>query len=246
MMSPALSLIQREADQLLGHLPDSRRRELQAKIVALCEQHWLAIRGTQPLTTLAQTLWRITPPLADLLIDLYVKADARLFELLPEHTLSRALAFLVLAEVERGNEAGVHLAHEPMMAFESVRPSQGWLARNGALLHGEIVPPLIHPHDRHGVLWRVLAVIAAHTRRLDLPAVLAVIHLLIAPADPHHALPDAELDALREEVAGGGVRFLGVENGHIYFAQHEHVHEPVRDRQLGEMLQELRRVWLAG
>jgi len=227
-------------------MPESRRRALQDQVVDLCEQHWIEIRGTQPLTLLAQTLWSITPPLVDLLIDLYVTANTKLFALLPGNTLSRGLALLVMAEIERGNEAGVHLAHEPMMAFESVSPSEEWLSRNRGLLHANIEPPLIHPHDRHGVLWRTLAVIAAHTRRLDLPAVLAVILLLTSPADPRHVLPDADLDTLREAVAVEGIRFLRKEDDNIYFAQHEQVHEPVRERQLGEILQELRQVWLAG
>jgi hypothetical protein len=244
-MPPSLSLIQGEAARLLGHMPESRRRSLQEQVVARCEQHWREIRGSQPVTQLAQTLWSVTPPLADLLLDLYANADPDLFNLLPEQTLSRALALLAFAEIERGNEAGVHLAHEPMMAFESVSPTQGQLARHSALLRGRFEPPLIHPHDRHGVLWRALAVIAAHTQRLDLSAVLAVIQLLTAPADPRHVLPDAELDVLREAVAAEGLRFLAGEDDHIHFAQHDHVHEPVRARQLGEMLQELRQVWLA-
>jgi hypothetical protein len=245
-MQTSLTLIQSEAVHLLGRMPESRRRALQDQIVAVCEQHWIEIRGTQPLTQLAQTLWSITPPLVDLLIDLYVTANTKLFALMSENTLSRGLALLVLAEIERGNEAGVHLAHEPMMAFEYVSPSEEWLSRNRGLLHASIEPPLIHPHDRHGVLWRALAVIAAHTRRLDLAAVLAVIRLLISPADPRHVLPDAELDALREAVEREGIRFLRIEDDNIYFAQHEHVHEPVRERQLGEILQVLRQAWLAG
>lgn len=245
-MSPSLSLIQNEATQLLGHMPESRRRDLQDQIIILCEQHWLILRGSQPLTQLAQTLWSITPPLLDLLIDLYINGDAWLLDLLPGQSLTRGLALLVVAEIERGNEAGVHLVHEPMMAFESSGPDSEWLARNNALFHGRIVPPLIHPHDRHGVLWRALALIAAHTRRLDLPAVLAVIRLLLAPVDPRQVLPDAELNALRESVADMGIRFLGIDDNEIQFAQHEHMHAPVRSRHVGEMLHELRQVWLAG
>ncbi|MEJ2361621.1 MAG: hypothetical protein P8Z75_09370 [Gammaproteobacteria bacterium] len=244
-MSPSLSQIQGAAAQVLGHIPESRRHDLQDQIVALCEQHWSALRGSQPLTQLAQTLWSITPPLVDLLIDLYVNANTKLLDLLPGQSLARGLALLVLAEIERGNEAGVHLVHEPMMVFESIGPDPDWLARSNALFIGRMEPPLIHPHDRHGVLWRALAVISAHTRRLDLPAILAVIRLLTVVADPRHVLPDPELDALRNAVAETGIRFLSSEGDEIHFAQHEHVHAPVRSRQLGEMLQELRQLWLA-
>jgi hypothetical protein len=243
-MPPSLSLIETEARQLIRRMPESRQRALQAALMQLCEDHWRSIRGKQPLTRLAQTLWAITPPLTDLFIDLYAKVDTRLLEMLPEPVFTRGLALLVLTEIERGNEAAVHLAHEPMMAFESMPPSTDWLVRNSALLRGTLEPPLIHPHDKHGVLWRALAAIAAQTRRLDLPAIREVIRLLSESVDPHAMLPDADLDSLRHAVAQAGIRFLAVEDDHIRFSQHEREHEPVRTRQVGELLQELRQRWL--
>jgi hypothetical protein len=243
-MPPSLSLIETEASHLIGRMPETRRRALQDALVSLCETHWYNIRGPQPLTNLAQTLWLITPPLADLFIDLYARGDARLAEIVPQHTLARGLALLVLAEIEHGNEAGVHLAHEPMVAFETSAPPDTLLERITALLHGTLEPPLIHVHDKHGALWRALAEIAVYTRRLDLPAVLAVIRLLAAPVDPYATMPDAELDGLRHAVAAVGIRFLAIEEAHIRFAQHEHEHDPVRARELGEMLLELRQQWL--
>jgi len=243
-MEPSLSLIETEARHIIGRMPEERRYQLQTALLALCEMRWHELRGTQPLTHLAQTLWSITPASADLLIDLYASGDVRLEEIVPAHSLTRGLALLVMAEIERGNEAAVHFAHEPMMAFETSLPTAELLERICALLHGTLEPPLIHPHDKHGALWHALAVIAAQTRRLDLPAILAVVQLLAKPDDPHITLPDADLDALRHAVAQTGIRFLAIEDDHIRFVQHEHEHDPVRTRQVGEMLLELRQKWL--
>jgi hypothetical protein len=243
-MPASLSQIANEAQHLIGRIPEPRRHSLQHALVALCESHWQDLRGTQPLTHLAQTLWSITPPLADLFIDAYALGHTRVNDIVPEHTLARGLALLVMAEIERGNEAAAHIAHEPMMAFAMTAPSPELLERMRALLHGTLEPPLIHPQDKRGALWRALAVIAEQTRRLDLPAMLAVIGLLAQPDDPHVMLPDADLDRLRHSVAQVGIRFLALEQDHIRFAQHAHEHDPVRARQVGELLLELRQHWL--
>lgn len=234
-------MIETEAQRLVGRLPESQRRVLQDELIDRCEAHWHALRGPQPDTPLAQALWSVTPPLADLLLDLHAVGDVRLAELLPGSKLAGGLALLVLAEVERGNEEGVHVAHEPMMAFETVPPSTEWLERVGALLRGTLEPPRLHPHDKHhDAMWKALAVIAAHSRRLDLPAVLAVIRLLTAPP----AIADAALEELRDAVAEVGIRFLKIDDDHVHFEQHGHPHKPVRARRLGEMLLEIRQLWL--
>lgn len=243
-MPVSLSLIETEAQHLIGRVPEPRRRAMQAELVNLCESHWSSLRGAEPVTPLAQTLWSITPPLADLLMDLYSVQDPRLFKLVPNHTLARGLALVVLAEIERGHEAAVHIAHEPMMAFETSVPPAALLERMTALLHGRLEAPVIHPRDKHGALWKALAVIAAHIKRLDLPVVLAVIRMLTAPADTHAMVPDAALDELRHAIADVGIRFLVLDEDHIHFAQHEHEHKPVRIRQIGEMLLEVRQQWL--
>jgi len=245
MPSPSLSQIEAEAQQLIGRMPVERRCQSQAALLTLCENHWRELRGVQPLTHLAQSLWSIAPPSADLFIDLYVTGDAHAAEIVPERTLTRGLALLVMAEIERGHEAAIHIAHESMQAFETTVPSAELLERIQALLHGTLEPPLIHPHDKHGALWQALAVMAAQTRRLDLPAIMAEVHLLVQADDPHTTLPDADLDALRHAVAEAGIQFLAVEDEHIHFAQHERVHDPIRRRFIGELLQELRQKWLA-
>ncbi len=237
---PSLTLIRTEAARLLRRIPTERRAALQTALVRLCEEHWQRLRGAQPQTPLAQALWSVTPPLADLFIDLYGAGESGLFELLPELTLSQGLALLVLAEIERGNEAAVHITHEPMMAFESAHPHPAWRQRHSELLRGTLSPPLQHPHARHPAMWRALAAIAAHTGRLDLPAIHEVILRLTAEGAPR----DEQLEALRHEVQQQGICFLTIEDDHLEFEQHGHAHKPLRMRQLGEMLLEIRQQWL--
>ena len=243
-MTASLSLIETEAKHLIGRIPEDRRHAMQVALLELCEAHWVDVRGPEPVTRLSHTLWSITPPLADLFIDLFTRRNTKLWEIVPENTLTRGLALVVFAEIERANEAGVHIAHEPMMAFETTAPPAKLLERMSALLHGNLVAPLIHPHDKHGALWRALAVIAEKTRRTDLPAVLEVIHLLTVPADSHAYMPDPELEGLRQAMEQSGIRFLEIKDDHIRYGQHEHEHKPVRSRQIGEMLLEIRQQWL--
>lgn len=240
MTMTSLSLIETEAQELVKRLPESRRSALQTALVDLCEAHWHTLRGPQPTTQLALTLWSTPPPLADLLIDLYAAGEARLNEALPGRHLARGLALLVLAEIQRGNEVGVHIAHEPMKAFESVSPPTSWLNRIAALLRGNLDAPHLHHLNQQDALWKSLTVIAAHTKRLDLPAVLEVIRLLTAPADQSVVPTDTALETLRQDIDKAGIHFLNVEDDFIHFEQHHHAHKPVRMRQLGERLLEIR------
>jgi hypothetical protein len=240
----SLSLIATEAHRLLGSLEEQHRPELQDALVALCEKHWQQLRGPQPATPLAQALWSVTPPWSDLLLDLHADANPRLLDALPGENLAKGLALLVLAEIEHGNEAGAHTAHEPMMAFESITPPEAWLQRLTALLRGTLEPPLLHKHEKRDALWKALAVIAAHTHRLDLPAVVQVIGLLTTPAGESATTQDEELETLRQGLLDVGICFLDIEDDHVQFELHGHAHKPVRTRHLGEMLQEIRQKWL--
>jgi hypothetical protein len=241
---PSLSLIESEAQRLLRSLEEPQRSEMQQALVELCEIHWQELRGPEPATPLAQVLWSVTPLWADLFIDLYVSNDYRLDVALPRHHLARGMALLVLAEVERGNEAGVQMSHEPMMVFEMDEPPMAWLGRISSLLRGTLAPPLLHPHNGHGGLWKALAVIVAHTRRLDLPAVLGVISLLTVPGESSDIDYDSALEALRQEILETGIRFLSMDDDRVHLEQHGHAHKPVRTREVGEMLLEIRHAWL--
>ncbi len=241
---PSLSLIEVEAQRLVGSLPEAQRHALQDALVELCETHWQELRGPEPTGTLAQAMWSVTPPWADLSIDLYASGDSRLTARVPGQSLANGMALLALAEIDRGNEAGVHIAHEPMMAFQATDPPAPWLERISALLRGTLEPPLLHPHDRHHPLWKALAVIAAHTRRLDLPAVEQAISLLTRPRDQSALDYDEALDTLRNEVHQAGIRFLSIDDDHVLLEQHGHPNKPVRCRQIGDMLFEIRQEWL--
>lgn len=240
---PNLALIKTEAEQLVGRMPAAQRLALQNALLEVCEAHWQLVRGPQPNTQLALTLWSVTPALADLYIDLYSGGESELDEVLPGRHFARGLALLVLAEIERGNEAGVHVAHEPMMAFETSPPPFSWMERITALLRGRLEPPQLHPHAKHhDAMWKALAVIAAHTRRLDLSAVLEVIRLLSGASG--QTAGDAAVATLASGVAEVGICFLRIDDEHIYFEQHGHAHKPIRSRRLGEMLLEIRQAWL--
>jgi hypothetical protein len=241
---PSLSLIATEAQHLIGPLEEARRYALQEALLELCETHWQELRGPLPDAMLDQALWSITPYSSDLLIDLYAAGDMRLDDIVAGYDLSQALALLVLAEIERGNEEGVHIAHEPMMAFETAPPPKQWLENVSSLLRGTLTPPLLHRHSRHESLWKALAVMAEKTRRLDLPAVLQIILLLPADKDLSDKSTDKALDALRHEVLDAGVRFLDIDDDYVYFEQHGHTHKPVRIRHLGEIMLEIRQAWL--
>lgn len=238
---PSLSHIATEAQRLLKHVKEGHRRELQQELAELCEDHWQTLRGPLPTSPLEQALWSTTPSWSDLLLDLYAAGDIRLADLLPKSKLAKGLALLVSAEIERGSEVGVYIAYEPMMAFESATPPAQWLERITSLLRGTLEAPFLHRHDSHETMWKALAVIATHTRRLDLPAVLQVIALLTATQEQ---AGDESLEKLRRDLLKIGIRFLRIEDAYVHMEQHGHAHKPVRTRQLGEMLLEIRQKWL--
>lgn len=239
----SLTLIKTEAEDLVRRIPRSNNHQLQGELVKLCEAHWRILRGPQPSTQLSQVLWSSTPPLADLLVDLYMQGETPLSNLLPNFDLARGMAVIVLAEIQQGNEFGVHIAHEPMKAFETNLPPPAWLNRISAMLHGTLEAPLIHLHDRHTALWKSLAVIAAQTKRLDLVAIQAVIQLL-TNYDQSNNANDPALEKLRQSVADAGILFLKTDKNLIQYEQHQKAHKPVRTRQLGELLLEIRQLWL--
>jgi hypothetical protein len=241
---PSLSLIETEARRIIGHPPEAQRRAMQAELVELCESHWQQLRGPEPETPLAQALWSITPPLADLFLDAYARGETEFAEILPGGKLAHSLALLVLAEIERGNEEGVHIAHEPMMAFEEIAPPPPWLDRIAALLRGTLAPLQLHHHKHQPPLWKALAIIAAQIRRTDLPAVWQVIRLLTTASEQADTACDEVLSALNDAVHPTGIHFLRIDDDHLFFEQHGHEHKPARARQLADMLLEIRQMWL--
>jgi hypothetical protein len=241
-MNTSLSLIAAEAQRLVGRMHESQRRGRQNELANHCEQHWQSLRGPEPSQKVARTLWEITPALADLFVDLYTKNEAGINAVLPDMKLSTGLALLTLLEIERGNETGVHVAHEPMLAFESAAPPTAWLERIAALLRGTLEP--LRYHDKHGALWRSLVEIATHTCRIDLPAILAIIRLLAVSTDAANNQQDDSLAILLHQVNLAGIRFLAIADDHIHYEQHHKKKKPIRTRQVGEILLDIRHQWI--
>ena len=237
-----LSTIDAEARRLAGRAPEAEQRAFQAALIAGCEKYWEAGRGPQPPQALAQTLWSVTPPLAELFMDMVHGGDARLVDLLAGLQPARALAALVLAEIERGNAEGVHIAYEAMMLFESPQAGRVHAARIAAALRSPCPGSTLRPPAAREPLWKALAEIVAHTARHDLAAVCAVIRLLVLPPPEP---PDAALEALRAAVQAVGVRFLAIDANALRFEARGHEHKPATRKHLAELLAEIRQLRLA-
>lgn len=240
---PKLSLIESEATRLVGRVPEAKRRALQQALIDLCEAHWEEIRGPEPETSLAHTLWSVTLPHADLLADLYAGGDGRLDELLQDRKAAQGFALLVLAEIERGNAEGIRLAYDPMMLFDSPAAGAIYAKRIAAALHGEGNVLQLPPHIRKPAFWKALVCIVAHIWRCDVDAVLRVINLLVSHPTGV-GVKDESLEHLRRKVEEVGVQFLNLDDAHLRFAVHGHEHSPVSIKQLGNMLGEIRQEWL--
>ena len=176
-----LSTINAESRRLAGRAPEAEQRAFQAALIDCCEKYWEAWRGPQPPQALAQTLWSVTPPLAELFVDMVHSGDARLADLLAGIKPARALAALVLAEIEHGNAEGAHITYEAMMLFESPQAGRVHAERVAAALRAPHTGPALRPPAAREPLWKALAEIVAHTARHDMAAVSAVIQLLALP-----------------------------------------------------------------
>lgn len=238
---PKLSFIEAEARRRAGRLPGPRRAALTQELVALCEAHWRELRGPEPATPLAHALWSVAPPLAELFVDLHAAGDARLAEALDGLKPARVAALLVLAEIERGDAEGVHVAHEAMMALDSPAAGRVYGERVAAALRGALPAPPRHRHAREP-LWKALAAVVAHTGRHDTQALVAAIRLLAAPME---AGADGALARLRAALDETGVRFCAVEDGAVRFELHGRAHAPVSLKRLGDLLAEIRWARLA-
>jgi hypothetical protein len=238
---PKLSLIEAEARRHAGRLPESKGRALQEALIELCEAHWSDIRGPEPKTPLARALWSVPPPLAELFVDLQSAGDPRLADLLDGLRPASGLALLVLAEIERGNAEGVHIAHEAMMTFDSPAAGRVYAERVALALRGRLEAPKWHPHSSRAPIWKALAVVAALTGRHDLTAIIEVVRLLMATP----AGADEEIERVRQALWETGVRFLGIDDNAVRFEQHGREHKPVTRKRLGDTLSEIRTARLA-
>ncbi len=95
---PALSFAAAQAERVVGRLPEARQSALTQALTGVCEAHWRELRGPEPATALGHVLWSVTPPLADLFVDLYAAGDQRLDHVLQGHKPVLGLALLVLEQ----------------------------------------------------------------------------------------------------------------------------------------------------
>lgn len=234
----SLAAIEAEASRLVGRLPEPQRRSLQQALADLCEAHWRELRGSEPAASLAHALWLIAPPLADLCADLYALRDPRLDEVLQGRKPAQAFALLALAAIECGDAEGAHVAHAPMMLFESPAAGARYAEGIASTLRGKAAAPPLHRHESTPPLMKALSLMVAQTGRCDAPALVCVIGLLLAPQST-----DDAVERLRQDMNEIGVRFTAIDDGHIAFDLHGHAHKPATVRQLAEMLGDIRQAW---
>lgn len=231
-----LSHIASETRRLLGRMPETKLHNLQDALVELCEAHWREIRGPEPADSLAHALWTATPTLADLYIDLYRLDDMRLEELLDRLDPLRGMAALVLAEIERGDAEGIHVAYETLMILQTPAAAQDYAACIAQALRGELKVKKRRRKTKREPLCKALITLVDQTGRHDLKAITETMRLL---AD-NQAAADQSLNQLRTAIAECGIEFSRIEDDHVHFNLHERQHKPLRLHRILDLLLEIR------
>lgn len=233
-----LFTIDDEARRMLGKLPERRRQSLQASLVTLCEAAWPTIRGPEPATRLAKALWEIPPHCADIFAHLYSIADQRLEGILEHLTPPQALALLVLAEIERGDAEGARSAYAAMRLFESPAAATAHV-RAILTASGGQAPEAWLRHAHRPARWRAVVGLAIQTGRWDTKAVLECIRQVAqAQARPTEVAEEPDMQRILDMLQGLGVTFLGVEEDHLIYMLRGEEREPVRCKEVTEMLSE--------
>lgn len=233
-----LLIIDAEARTVLGRLPAPRMRGLQTSLAALCEAGWPKIRGPEPTTRLAKALWEIPPHYADIFVHLYGIADQNLMAVIAHLTPAQALALLVLIEIERGDAEGARSAFAAMRLFES--PAAG-MAHVRAILAGSggHAPEASLRHAHRPALWRAVVGLAVQTGRWDTRAVMESIRqVALTQASPAGPADSSDMQRILDMLRELGVTFLRLEGDRLIYAVRGEEREPVRCKQLTEMLAE--------
>lgn len=243
---PALSFVATQAESVVGRLPEARQSALTQALAGLCEIRWRELRGSEPDSMLAHALWSVTPPLADLFVDMYAAGDSRLDDVLQGHKPVLGLALLVLEQIAHGDAEGARVAYEAMMVFESDAAASSYAKAIAAALRGQLMWPPAHRHTPQPPLWKALAFVAAHTGRCDLKAIIEVIRLLAAAPLSAGQPMDESLERLCNVLLyEQGLRFIGIDEREILFEQHGHAHKPATIKHAEDALIEIRQAWLA-
>jgi hypothetical protein len=214
-----LSFVADKARLVAGRVSEARLRARGDSLRALCEAHWLELRGPEPSARLAKILWGARPPLADLFMALHAGGDPRLATILGRLNPARGLALLVLVEIERGEAEEARCAYEAMMLFELPSVGDAYARRVGARLNGHGTKiHASHPHSSEPSIWKALAAIASETGRCDPNAVVDTIdYVARMQAGTTDARGDASANRLLQALASLGVTFLGFDRGGIHY-----------------------------
>jgi len=235
-----LSHIASEARRQVGKVAESKLHTLQDTLTTLCEAYWQELRGPEPNTPLAHALWSATPPLSDLYLGLYGAGDVRLDEVLEGIIPSRGLAALVLAEVERGDMEGVHIAYETMMSLETPEAAKVYAEQIASVLRGKLESKKLPRNAKREPLCKALAVLIDHSGRLDLKAITECIRLLAADQND----PDETLEQLRTALDETGIQFKSIKDDQVHLDLHGRERKPVRLNRILDTLLEIRQVRL--
>ncbi|MFA5925138.1 MAG: hypothetical protein WC856_28315 [Methylococcaceae bacterium] len=237
-----LSFIESEARRHLRRISEQDLEALQRTLIKLCENHWLDIRGPEPVSGLAHAMWAVTPHFADLIVGLYGDSDPRFSEAISYFPPTKVLAALVLAEIERGDAEGARLAHEAMMLFETPQAREIHTDSVRSRLRG--VRPergRWHKHAHHDRLFRSLAMISEQTGRCDFQAMaVAVVYLTAIQASPAAREGDQEVKRILEFLRDIDLVFHGFEEGRIHYTLRGVSKKPISGKRLEEMLAQIR------
>jgi len=236
-----LSFVADQARRVIGRVSEARLLARGDAMRALCEAHWLELRGPEPPARLAKTLWSARPALVDLFLALYAAGDPRLAGILGRLSPARGLALLVLAEIERGEAEEARGAYEAMMLFEPPGVGDAYARRVAERLQGHGARAHVwHRHSSRPAIWKALAAIAAETRRCDQNAVIATIELLARlQAGATEAGDDGSTMRLLETLASLRVTFLGFEQDEVRYRVRGTERKPVPRSRLAELLREV-------
>jgi hypothetical protein len=237
-----LSLMESEARRHLGRMPEQELEALQRTLIRLCEDHWSDIRGPEPAAGLARAMWAVTPHCADLIVDLYGYSDSRFTEAIGYFPPIRALAALVLAEIERGDAEGARLAYEAMMLFESPQARDIHTDSVRSRLRGvKTEHGRWHKHAHHDPLFKAVAMISWQTGRSDFQATIVAIEYLAAiQASPAASMDDREVMGILEFLRNMDLVFQGLEHGRIHYTLRGEPRRPVSNKRLEEILAQIR------
>ncbi|WAK00483.1 hypothetical protein [Methylobacter sp. YRD-M1] len=237
-----LSFIASEARRHLGRMPEQALMALQRALINLCENHWLDIRGPEPASGLARAIWTVNPHCADLVVDLYGCSEPKLTEAIGYLPPTKALAALVLAEIERGDAEGARLAYEAMMLFESPQARDIHTDSVRSRLRGiKTEHGRWHKHAHHDPLFRAVAMISEQIGRSDFQAMIVAIEYLAAiQASPVTRVDDQEALQILEFLRDMDLVFQRVEEGRIHYTVRGESKKPISGKRLEEMLAQIR------